>query len=113
MRKTTLSLVIPGTELVKTGQTKQMYGYNAEEYKKKDSRGKEVFCWYARTGFNTQLIKSMGKDVGAPTLNDPDLLLVEAAAADEHSTARSTFIVTRSITDKQYNFSTKGYRVMN
>jgi hypothetical protein len=52
---------------VKTGKTKQVFGYTAEEYSKeftKDENGKEhsgtMSVWYAKVDFNPEMMFSMG-----------------------------------------------------
>ncbi len=109
-------------KFAKTGSTKQISGYTAEEYIYTDSKGEKGSVWYAKVDFNTSLFFMMG--AGAmpsgsamnkygtaaspyPQLNDPHLLVVEA----ENSTHPGEGLTTQSITKKSSVIATSGYHI--
>jgi hypothetical protein len=110
-------------KFAKTGSTKQISGYTAEEYSYTDSKGEKGSVWYAKVDFNTSLFfmmsagatpsgSAMNKYGTAasspyPQLNDPHLLVVEA----ENSAHPGEGLTTQSITKKSLVVSTNGYHI--
>jgi hypothetical protein len=109
-------------KFAKTGSTKQISGYTAEEYGYTDSKGEKGSVWYAKVDFNTSLFFMMGAGAtpsgsamnkyGAtsssyPQLNDPHLLVVEA----ENSAHPGEGLTTQSITKKSSVIATSGYHI--
>jgi hypothetical protein len=108
----------------KTGSTKQISGYTAEEYSYTDSKGEKGSVWYAKVEFNTSLFFMLGAGVvpsgsamnkygtaapSYPQLNDPHLLVVEA----ENSAHAGEGMTTQSILKKSLVIATNGYRINN
>jgi len=106
----------------KTGSTKQISGYTAEEYSYSDSKGEKGSVWYARVDFNTSLFFKLGAGgmpsssamnkygttaPSYPQLNDPHLLVVEA----ENSAHSGEGMTTQSISKKSLVIATNGYRI--
>jgi hypothetical protein len=111
-------------KFAKTGSTKQISGYTAEEYSYTDSKGEKGSVWYAKVDFNTSLFFMMGagkmpsgsamNNYGTavpsyPQLNDPNLLVVEA----ENSAHPGEGMTTQSISKKSFVIATNGYRIVN
>jgi hypothetical protein len=112
---------------VKTGNTKQISGYTAEEYKYTNSKGQTGSVWCAKVDFNASMFymmggmgmgsaspgrQPMGKSAqmqGLPVFNDPHLLLAEATSADHPGEG----LTTQSITKKTTTITTKGYTINN
>jgi hypothetical protein len=109
-------------KFAKTGSTKQIGGYTAEEYGYSDSKGEKGSVWYAKVDFNTSLFFMMGaggmpsgpamNKYGAagssyPQLNDPHLLVVEA----ESSAHPGEGLTTQSIAKKSIVITTNGYHI--
>ncbi len=109
---------------VKTGNTKQVCGYTAEEYTFTDNNGKTGSVWCAKVDFNASLFYLMGTNIGGanagqprmskvpqasnyPSFSDPHLLLVETKSASHPDEG----ITTKSITKKTTTFNTKGYTI--
>ena len=112
---------------VKTGNTKIISGYTAEEYKVTDSGKYKASIWYAKVDFNTQLYyllgmggmgaASMMKMGGNPmngnpmlqTITDPKALITEIVTPEEEG--KGTNMYTKSIESTPTSVSTKGYKV--
>jgi hypothetical protein len=109
-------------KFAKTGSTKQISGYTAEEYGYSDSKGEKGSVWYAKVDFNTASFFMMGAGAapsGAamskygtaapsyPQLNDPHLLVVEA----ENSEHPGEGLTTQSISKKSFVITTSGYHI--
>lgn len=115
--------------IVKTGNTKQISGYPAEEYKVTDDKGKVSTVWTAKVDFNASLFYLMNMGFGGatagrpgagagrpgmtgmgqnfPSFSDPHLLFAEMHSTDKPDES----LITQSITKKSMNFATKGYKV--
>jgi hypothetical protein len=107
----------------KTGNTKQISGYTAEEYSYTSSKGEKGSVWYAKVDFNTASFFMMGAKAASsnpaamnkyggasspyPQLTDPHLLLTEA----ENSSHPGESLTTQSISKKSLVITTKGYTV--
>lgn len=111
----------------KTGNTKQISGYTADEYIVSDSGGHKASVWYAKVDFNTQLyyILGMGADnllkmTNSPVARDPlvqalaepKTLLTEIDAGDSRD-GKGMAMHTRAISKTVTSISTKGYEVKN
>ena len=109
---------------VKTGNTKQICGYPAEEYRFTSSKGESSTMWFAKVDFNASLFfmvgmgafsSGMGGRPGMgsaasnqyPTFSDPHLLLAETKSDSKPDDN----LTTRSITKKSMTIDTKGYAV--
>jgi hypothetical protein len=108
----------------KTGSTKQISGYTAEEYSFSDNKGEKGSVWYAKVDFNTSLFFMMGAGAAPsgstmnkygtnaqsyPQLNDPHLLVVEA----ENNAHPGEGLTTQSISKKSLVIATNGYHINN
>jgi hypothetical protein len=111
-------------KFAKTGSTKQISGYTAEEYGYTNSKGEKGSVWYAKVDFNTSSFFMLGAGAtpsgpamnkygsaatSYPQLNDPHLLVVEA----ENSTHPGEGLTTQSIAKKSLVIATNGYKVNN
>ncbi len=110
---------------VKTGSTKQICGYPAQEYTYKNSKGESGSVWYAKVDFNASsyyISGMMGSSFSGgaatgknpqmqnyPSLNDPHLMVAEAKS-DSHP---DEGITTQSISKKTMSIQTKGYTINN
>jgi hypothetical protein len=109
-------------KFIKTGSTKQISGYTAEEYSYTNSKGEKGSVWYAKVEFNTSLFFMLGAGASPsgsamnkygttapsyPQLNDPHLLVVEA----ENSAHAGEGITTQSISKKSLAITTSGYHI--
>ena len=109
-------------KFAKTGGTKQIGGYTAEEYSYSDSKGEKGSVWYAKVDFNTSLFFKLGTGAMAsgsamnkygsaapsyPQLNDPHLLVVEA----ENVAHPGEGLTTQSISKNTMVISTTGYHI--
>jgi hypothetical protein len=107
---------------MKTGNTKQICGYPAEEYRYTNNKGQTGSVWCAKVDFNASLFYMMGAMSGGrpgmskypqsdnyPAFNDPHLLLAESSSAEHPGEG----IVTQSISKKTTAFVTKGYTINN
>ncbi len=115
---------------VKTGNTKTISGYTAEEYKITDNQGHKISIWYAKVEFNTQLsyLFGMGKGgAGVPgmsganpsaanpmlqALAEPNALMTEMKS-DESADGKGIEMNTVSIAKSSSSKSTAGYQVNN
>ncbi|HEX7492630.1 MAG TPA: hypothetical protein VF346_00285 [Bacteroidales bacterium] len=122
---------------VKTGRTKQAFGYTAEEYSKhftKDENGKErsgtMSVWYAKVDFDPEMMFSMGMGTmaggGAQSrmnqthsnnmlglgLTQKNYLLIEMDAAETGGKSGTAMKVV-SIEKTNFNKSTEGYFIKN
>ena len=108
----------------KTGKTKQIAGYQAEEYSYTNNKGEKASVWYAKVDFNTALLRQLGSGGATspklgmsqpsqiqsyPQLNDPNMLVLET----ENSSHPGEGLTTQSITKKDLVIETKGYKVNN
>jgi hypothetical protein len=108
----------------KTGSTKLISGYTAEEYGYTNSKGEKGSVWYAKVDFNTSLFSMLGAGTGPsgsamskygtaapsyPQLNDPHLLVVEV----ENSAHPGEGMTTQSILKKSLVIATNGYHINN
>ena len=105
----------------KTGNTKQICGYTAEEYKYTSSKGETGSMWCAKVDFNaSMLLMGMGASMNGkstmgkmpqgqdyPSLNDPHMLVAEVKSA----THPDEGITTISISKKSFTINTKDYKV--
>jgi hypothetical protein len=117
-----------GGKTVKTGNTKQISGYTAEEYKFTNNKGEVSTVWCAKVDFSASIfymLGNMGFGGGAPgrpgmnrpssaaqsypSFTDPQLLLAETHSADHPGQG----LTTQSITKKTTTISTKGYTINN
>jgi hypothetical protein len=111
-------------KFAKTGNTKQVSGYTAEEYSYTDSKGQKGSVWYAKVDFNASLFFMFGagaSPAGAgmnkyapssasyPQFNDPHLLVTEM----ENGAHPGEGMTTQSISKKSLVITTKGYTVTN
>jgi hypothetical protein len=108
---------------LKTGNTKQICGYPAEEYVVTDNKGEKAHVWYVKVDFNAQLFYTMaasgmkgpGNSDNSPqnpfqkSMSNPNLLVgeVDAEKHPEHA------LTTESITKKEMVIATSGYNVRN
>lgn len=103
----------------KTGNTKTICGYPAEEYEVTNEKGK-TDIWFAKVDFNSALPMSMGlakgpgsrgalpgNDIGDIPELGKGLFMAEMEKNDKK------VIETMSITKTDYSFSTAGYTVRN
>ena len=122
---------------VKTGKTKQVFGYTAEEYSKhftKDENGKErsgtMSVWYAKVDFDPEMMFSMGMGNlaggGAQSkmnqshsnnmlglgLTQKNYLMVEMDFAETGGKSGTAMKVV-SIEKTNFNKSTEGYFIKN
>jgi hypothetical protein len=108
----------------KTGKSKQIAGYQAEEYSYTNNKGEKASVWYAKMNFNTALLHQMGSGMSTspklsmsqppqtpayPQLDDPNMLVLET----ENSSHPGEGLTTQSITKKDLVVVTKGYTVNN
>ena len=111
-------------QVAKTGKTKSISGYTAEEYSYSNSKGEKASIWYAKVDFNTGLFYMFGTGMGSggrpgmnkaaqspayPQLSDPHLLVAET----ENSTHPDQKLTTESIAKKTMTITTKGYTINN
>jgi hypothetical protein len=111
-------------KFAKTGNTKQISGYTAEEYGYTNNKGEKGSVWYAKVDFNTSLFFMLGAGAGSPgaamnktgtaspsypQLSDPHLLVVEV----ENSAHPGEGLTTQSISKKSLVITTNGYHVNN
>jgi hypothetical protein len=111
---------------VKTGNTKQICGYPAEEYRFTSSKGESSTMWCAKVDFNASLFFMVGMGAFSPgmggrpgmgnasaaasqypSITDPHLLLAEIKSDSKPDDN----LTTRSITKKSMTIDTKGYAV--
>jgi hypothetical protein len=109
---------------VKTGNTKQICGYPAEEYRFTNSKGESSTIWCAKVDFNASLFfmagmgafsPGMGGRPGMgsaaanqyPSFSDPHLLLAETRSDSKPDDN----LTTQSITKKSMTIDTKGFAV--
>jgi hypothetical protein len=122
---------------VKTGKTKQVFGYNAEEYSKhftKDEKGIErsgtMSVWYAKVDFDPEMMFSMGmgsmsagraqsrtqqsnpNNMLGLGLTQKNYLLIEMDAAETGGKSGTAMKVV-SIEKTNLNKSTEGYFIKN
>jgi len=122
---------------VKTGKTKQVFGYTAEEYSKhftKDENGKErsgtMSVWYAKVDFDPEMMFSMGMGNiaggGAQSkmnqshsnnmlgmgITQKNYLMVEINASETGGKSGTAMKVI-SIEKTDFNRSTEGYFIKN
>jgi len=109
------------SKVVKTGNTKQISGYTAEEYTYTNSKGETGSIWCAKVDFNASMFlmgmaASMnGKSPMAkmpvaqdyPSFNDPHMLVAEVKSATHPDDA----ITTQSISKKTTTINTKDYKI--
>ncbi len=111
---------------VKSGNTKQVSGYTAEEYKISDSGAYKASIWIAKVDFNTQLYYLMRAIGNMPKMNnmqmpmqnnplmqtliDPKNLITEITTA-ESADGKGFNMHTTSITSSSMIKSTTGYKV--
>jgi len=112
-----------GGQVAKTGKTKDISGYTAEEYSYSNSKGEKASVWYAKVDFNTGLFYMFGTGGSMPTrpgmnntqtpsypqLSDPHMLVAET----ENSTHPDQKLTTQSISKKTLTITTKGYTINN
>ena len=111
-------------KFAKTGSTKQISGYTAEEYGYTNNKGEKGSVWYAKVDFNTSSFFMLGAGAAPsgpamnkygsaapsyPQLNDPHLLVVEV----ENSAHPGEGLTTQSISKKSLVIATNGYHVNN
>ena len=111
-------------KVAKTGNTKQISGYTAEEYSFTNSKGEKGTVWYAKVDFNTGLFFLFGAGLAPsapamnkhtegspayPQLSDPHLLFIET----ENNARPGEGIITQSISKKSLVISSKGYTINN
>lgn len=109
----------------KTGNTKKIGNYTAEEYKVSDSGKYKATIWYAKVDFNAQLYYLLGMGAGnmvkmgssgmganplLQTITDPKTLLTEMVSADTDE-GKGINMYTKSIESISTSVSTKGYQV--
>jgi hypothetical protein len=111
-------------QVAKTGKTKQISGYTAEEYGFTNNKGEKASIWYVRVDFNTGLFymfatggsspsrpgmnKAM-QNPAYPQLSDPHMMVAET----ENSTHPGEKLTTQSIAKTTMTINTKGYTVTN
>lgn len=107
------------TNIKKTGNTKTICGYPAEEYEINSEKGK-MNVWYAKVDFDSALALSMGMGKG-PGAKSPspgtdlenipgigkNLFMAEMEKNDKK------MIETISITKTDYSFSSAGYKIQD
>ena len=107
----------------KTGKTKTICGYPAEEYEIKSEKG-VMSVWYLKADFDTQLIYTMGMGNmgGQPALKnteavDKDFSGIPAFAKNyfmaEMERNGKKSVETISITKTDYSFSSAGYTIVD
>ena len=110
----------------KTGNTKQIGGYTAEEYSFTSDKGEKGSVWYAKVDFNTQQFFRMGagnpspnpnpmmmnrspQAASYPQLNDPHLLVTETHISSHPGAG----LTTQSINKSSLVIQTKEYKIQN
>ena len=108
----------------KTGRSKQVSGYQAEEYAYTNNKGEKASVWFAKVDFDVSLFHqfSSGGSAGPgmsqnkmpqspsyPQPNDPNLLAVET----KNNSHPGEGLTTQSIAKKSTVIETKGYTVNN
>ena len=102
---------------VKTGKTKNIAGYPAEEYLVTDDKGKKGFVWYAKVDFNPQTIFGFAADaMKERSANNPFMRALTApnsllAEVDSEEDGRAFY--TKSISKKTLSMPTQGYAVQD
>jgi hypothetical protein len=115
------------SQFAKTGNSKQISGYKAEEYSYTNNKGESGTVWCAKVDFNTALFYTMATVTGGssagrrpsmggfaqsqsyPSFNDPHLLIAETTSSRHPGEG----LVTQSITKKTTTINTKGYTINN
>jgi hypothetical protein len=109
------------SKAAKTGNTKQICGYTAEEYSYTNSKGETGSMWCAKVDFNASMFlmgmaasvngkSPMGKMPAGqdyPSFNDPHMLVAEVKSA----THPDDGITTQSISKKTTTINTKDYKI--
>jgi hypothetical protein len=97
----------------KTGNTKMISGYTAEEYKITKKDGHSMRVWYAKVDFNTQLYYMLGMGGGASrsnmgnqnsflqTIAQPNTLLAEIDSDPADNNGKSVGMNTQTIASKK------------
>jgi hypothetical protein len=111
-------------QAAKTGKTKQISGYTAEEYGFTNNKGEKGSIWYVRVDFNSGLFYMFGTGGSAPPrpgmnkatqspaypqMNDPHMLVAET----DNNAHPGEGITTQSIAKKTTTIATKGYTINN
>ncbi|HLY71261.1 MAG TPA: hypothetical protein VKR53_16115 [Puia sp.] len=111
-------------QVAKTGKTKDISGYTAEEYSFTNNKGEKASIWYVRVEFNAGLFYLFGSGGSAsprpgmnktmpnpayPQLSDPHMLVAET----ENNTHPGVRMTTQSIAKKTMTITTKSYAVTN
>lgn len=109
-------------KVTKTGNTKKISGYTAEEYSYTNSKGESGSIWCAKVDFNALsfIMGMMGASVNGkspmgkgtqgqdyPSFNDPHMLVVEVKSAKNPEEG----ITTLSIEKKSMTINTKDYKI--
>ena len=109
------------SKAAKTGNTKQICGYSADEYSYTNNKGETGSVWCAKVDFNASMFlmgmassingkSSMGKmpqSQDYPSFNDPHMLVAEVKSA----THPDEGITTQSISKKSFSINTKDYKI--
>ena len=123
---------VPGNvQSIKTGNSKMISGYKAEEYKITKKDGSIIQVWYAKVDFNTQLYYMLGmggmggmgtnpsrvnpgdQNSFLQTMAQPNTLLAEIDSDPSAHDGKTMAMYTQSISSTKTSKATGGYQVNN